>query len=107
MSACSVQAMSQVGCRLMVASSAKISRPDEDAFAGAVARTFATKSAISPPEDVSAGAALEVCKPGALLKPDVFLFSFMPDKCGERHGQGQWQDEKPIEGSFARFPAEA
>src|ERR1700742_4176295 len=47
MSACSVQAMSQVGCRLMVASSANTSRPRAPAACGDIARALATKAAIS------------------------------------------------------------
>src|SRR4051794_20174104 len=47
MSACSAQAMSQVGCRLMVASSAKISRPLASAEWGDMARALATKAAMS------------------------------------------------------------
>src|SRR5277367_1069800 len=47
MSACSAQAMSQVGCRLMVASSANTSRPRAPSASGDMARAFATKAAIS------------------------------------------------------------
>src|SRR5580700_10168864 len=47
MSACSAQAMSQVGCRLMVASSANTRRPRPPAACGDVARALATKAAIS------------------------------------------------------------
>src|SRR6478752_5553487 len=47
MSACSAQAMSQVGCRLMVAASAKISRPFAPAACGDIARALATKAAMS------------------------------------------------------------
>src|SRR5215475_9688682 len=47
MSACSAQAMSHVGCRLRVASSAKISRALAPGACGDVARALATKSAIS------------------------------------------------------------
>src|ERR1700751_5525038 len=56
MSAWSLQAMSQVGCRLIVASSAKISRARPLAVCGAVARALATKSAISwVVEDLASG----------------------------------------------------
>src|SRR5258708_1464596 len=47
MSACSAQAMSQVGCRLMVASSANTSRPRAPEASGDIARALATKAAIS------------------------------------------------------------
>src|SRR5438270_1828236 len=47
MSACSVQAMSQVGCRLMVASSANTSRPFAPGACGDIARALATKAAMS------------------------------------------------------------
>src|ERR1700710_910565 len=51
MSACSAQAMSQVGCRLMVASSANTSRPLAPERCGDIARAFATKAAISSAAD--------------------------------------------------------
>src|SRR5882672_10497976 len=51
MSACSAQAISQVGCRLMVASSANTSRPRAPARCGDIARAFATKAAISSAAD--------------------------------------------------------
>ena len=47
MSACSAQAMSQVGCRLMVASSANTSLPRAPAAWGDIARALATKAAMS------------------------------------------------------------
>src|ERR1700753_2697990 len=53
MSACSAQAMSQVGCRLMVASSANTSRPLAPLAWGDIARALATKAAISADADVS------------------------------------------------------
>src|ERR1700759_2566540 len=52
MSACSAQAMSQVGCRLMVASSSNTSRPRAPAASGDMARAFATKAAISSEVEV-------------------------------------------------------
>src|ERR687887_200616 len=54
MSACSAQAMSQVGCRLMVASSAKTSRPRAPSACGDIARAFATKAAMSSAVEVFA-----------------------------------------------------
>src|ERR1051325_3041996 len=54
MSACKAQAMSHVGCRLIVASSAKISRPLACGACGDIARAFATKAAMSSAADVFA-----------------------------------------------------
>jgi hypothetical protein len=51
MSACSAQAMSQVGCRLMVASSANTSLPRAPGRCGDIARAFATKAAMSSDAD--------------------------------------------------------
>src|SRR6267142_1332534 len=51
MSACSAQAMSQVGCRLMVASRANTSRPLAPAAWGDIARALATKAAMSSDAD--------------------------------------------------------
>src|SRR4051812_6986735 len=52
MSACSVQAMSHVGCRLMVASSANTSRPFAPGAWGDIARALATKAAMSSEAEV-------------------------------------------------------
>src|SRR5271169_2622208 len=51
MSACNAHAMSQVGCRLMVASSANTSLPRLPAAYGDIARALATKAAISSAVD--------------------------------------------------------
>src|SRR5579863_2488314 len=51
MSACSVQAISHVGCRLMVASSANTSRPRLPAACGDIAFALATKAAMSSEAD--------------------------------------------------------
>src|ERR1700754_5160690 len=51
MSACSVQAMSHVGCLLIVASSANTSRPFAPAAWGDIARALATKAAMSSDAD--------------------------------------------------------
>src|SRR5665213_507119 len=51
MSACSAQAMSQVGCRLMVASSANTRRPFAPGAWGDIARALATKAAMSSDAD--------------------------------------------------------
>src|SRR5271169_6187214 len=50
-SACSAQAMSQVGWRLMVASSANTSRPFAPAACGDIALALATKAAMSSEAD--------------------------------------------------------
>src|ERR1700739_2672711 len=50
-SACSAQAISHVGCRLIVASSANTSRPRAPAACGDIARALATKAAISSEAD--------------------------------------------------------
>src|SRR5215211_1918034 len=56
-SACSRQASSQVGCRLMVASSAKISRPrSPGATGGARLRARCTNASISGRDEVGVGA---------------------------------------------------
>src|SRR3954463_7323702 len=51
MSACNAQAMSQVGCRLMVASSANTSRPLAPARGGDIARALATRAEMSSAAD--------------------------------------------------------
>src|SRR5258708_17349887 len=51
MSACSAQAISQVGCRLMVASSANTSLPLAPARCGDMALALATKAAMSSAAD--------------------------------------------------------
>ena len=57
MSACNAQAVSQVGCRLIVASSAKIKRPrDPGAVAGPSARTRSTNASMSGFDETGAGA---------------------------------------------------
>src|SRR5215510_13419590 len=56
MSACSVQAVSQVGCRLIVASSAKTSRPRlPGAVEGPSPRNCSTKACISGLDETGAG----------------------------------------------------
>src|SRR5438309_3170206 len=51
MSACSAQAISHVGCRLIVASSANTSRPRAPAACGDIALALATKAAMSSEPD--------------------------------------------------------
>src|SRR5665213_1807925 len=71
MSACSAQAMSQVGCRLMVASSAKTSRPFAPGACGDIARALATKAAISSDtEGLASGT--EPVRPDRILSDSAF-----------------------------------
>src|SRR5260370_38524236 len=51
MSACSAQAISHVGCRLMVASSANTNRPFAPAVLGYIGRALGTKAAMSSDAD--------------------------------------------------------
>src|ERR1700710_2334680 len=70
MSACSAQAISHVGCRLMVASSANTSRPRAPAAWGDIARALATKAAISSEaEDFASGS--EPALPDAAFAEDT------------------------------------
>src|SRR5258708_16856906 len=55
MSACSAQAMSHVGCRLMVASSANTRRPRAPGACGDIALALATKAAMSSAADLASG----------------------------------------------------
>src|SRR5258708_26060884 len=55
MSACSAQAMSHVGCRLMVASSANTRRPRAPGACGDIALALATKAAMSSEADLASG----------------------------------------------------
>src|SRR5688572_30556894 len=76
MSACRLQAMSQVGCRLSVASSAKISLPEAPLPAGPSALTCDRKVAMSDDVDCSAGD-LPAAGAGVLRSsPVIDLFSF-------------------------------
>src|SRR3990167_4976776 len=71
-SACKAQAVSQVGCRLMVASSAKISRPRLPAVAaGPSDFTFCRNASISGRAEAGAG----VCWEGPLLMAAVYTDS--------------------------------
>src|SRR5471030_3113789 len=67
-SACSAQAISQVGCRLMVASSANTSRPLAPAACGDIALALATKAAMSSEADGLASG-IEPALPDAALRP--------------------------------------
>src|SRR5580700_3174211 len=65
MSACNAQAISQVGCRLMVASSANTSRPFAPAAWGDIARALATKAAMSADaDDFASGSELALLATG-------------------------------------------
>src|ERR1700738_820074 len=68
-SACSAQAISQVGSRLMVASSANTSRPLAPAACGDIARALATKAAMSSEADGRASCSA----------PDLPDAAFWPD----------------------------
>src|SRR6266481_8528299 len=85
MSACNAHAMSQVGCRLMVASSANTSLPLAPAACGDIARALATKPAISSAvDDFVSGSVPALSVLGAeLTSPDLGLVG-SPD-IGARH----------------------
>src|SRR6202163_1305680 len=98
-SACSAQAISQVGCRLMVASSANTSRPRAPAAWGDIARALATKAAMSSEADgVASGSppALPVCAEdtppedlGLVGSPDMGTRGLQRVLCGPGQGSGQ------------------
>src|ERR1019366_4468363 len=72
MSACKAQALSQVGCRLMVASSANTSRPRlPPVAAGPSERTLSINASISGREEAGAG----VCGERSLLIKAVYTKS--------------------------------
>src|ERR1700704_5874315 len=101
-SACSAQAMSHVGCRLMVASSANTSRPLAPAACGDIARALATKAAISsdadgfvsgnepalPDADFCAGET-SVADFGLVGSPDISARKLLQALCGPGPGCGQ------------------
>src|SRR5260370_11125932 len=101
-SACSAQAMSQAGCRLMVASSASPSRPFAPAACGDIARALATKAAMSSEADGLASGN-EPALPDAALRPadtsvadfdlvgspDISARNFQQALCGPGAGTGQ------------------
>src|SRR5882757_1050724 len=113
MSACSVHAMSQVGCRLMVASRANTSLPRASARCGDIARALATKAAMSSDGDVRASGkepALRVsgelawrtsCPDGGLVGlPAISACLLRQTLCGLRRWIGQrdpraWLDSAP------------
>src|ERR1700682_4809792 len=98
-SACSAQAISQVGCRLMVASSANTSRPFAPAAWGDIARALATKAAMSSDADgVASGSppALLVCAEdtspedlGLVGSPDMGTRGLQRVLCLTGQGRGE------------------
>src|SRR5260370_36244106 len=102
MSACSVQAMSQVGCRLMVASSANTSRPFAPGAWGDIARALATKAATSSEADgffsgnASALPGADFCAAdtsvadfGLVGSPDISARKWLQALCGPGSASGQ------------------
>src|ERR1700748_2929547 len=98
MSACRAQAISQVGCRLMVASSANTSRPLAPAACGDIARALATKAAMSseagglpsgnePALPASRPAAISPGDFGLVGSPDIKARTWLQALCG-LHSQG-------------------
>src|SRR6266478_7346264 len=109
MSACSAQAISHVGCRLMVASSANTSRPFAPAVLGDVARALATKAAMSSDADglVSGNEpalpdpafCAEVTSPagfGLIGSLDIIARKLQQALCGPGSGDGQCSVDAPI-----------
>src|SRR5664279_5299799 len=101
-SACSAQAISQVGCRLMVASSANTSRPFAPGACGDIARALATKAAMSSETDGLASgnepALLDaffcvedtsVADFGLVGSTDISARKLKQALCGPRSGNGQ------------------
>src|ERR1700739_760073 len=100
MSACSAQAISHVGCRLMVASSANTSRALAPAACGDMARALATKAAMSSAADgLSSGnePALPASRPAAISptdfglvgSPDINARKRLQALCGLQSPRGQ------------------
>src|SRR6202158_697126 len=107
-SACSAQAISHVGCRLMVASSANTSRPRAPAACGDIARALATKAAMSSDADGFA-CGNEPDLPDAAFwpadtspadfdlvgSPDISARKLPQALCGPRSGNGQCASAAP------------
>src|SRR5258706_14931474 len=102
MSACSAQAISHVGCRLMVASSANSSRPFAPAVLADIARALATKAAMSSDADGLVSGSepalpdpafcAEVTSPagfGLVGSPDINAPKFQQTLSGPRSGDVQ------------------
>src|ERR1700722_13164254 len=106
MSACSAQAISQVGCRLMVASSANTSRPLASARFGDIDLALATKAATSSDAEGAASGNDEVepaVRPsdispagfGLVGSPDIKTRMWLQAKCGLRSGMRQCRAAGP------------
>src|ERR1700761_4700487 len=97
MSACSVQAMSHVGCRLMVASSANTSLPLAPAACGDIARALATKAAMSSAAEVISCGKAPALRPadvstddlGLVGSPDIKARKWLRALCGPGYPKGQ------------------
>src|SRR3954454_17486682 len=100
-SPCSAHAMSHVGCRLMVASSANTNRPLAPGACGDIARALATKAAMSSEADgfVSGNEpalpdavfaeAISVADFGLVGSPDINAHKLLRALCGTGSGNGQ------------------
>src|ERR1700732_5348502 len=77
MSACSAQAISHVGCRLMGASSANTSRPRAPAACGDIALALATKAAMSSDADGFASGNAPVLPDAAFGVEDTSVAGFV------------------------------
>src|ERR1700731_859044 len=115
MSACSAQAMSHVGCRLIVASSANTSRPLAPAACGDIARALATKAAISseaegfvsgnePALPDAAFCAGETSDLGLVGSPDISARKLQQVLCGPGPRNGQCVMDAPIARPGTIFP---
>src|SRR4030088_475765 len=101
MSACSAQAISHVGCRLIVASSANTSRPRAPAACGDIALALATKAAMSSePAGFASGTEpafpdafcaeeTSVADFGLVGSPDISARRLQQALCGQRMRSGQ------------------
>src|SRR6185312_14925238 len=94
MSACKVHAVSQVGCRLMVASSAKIRRPRlSPALEGPSERTRSTNASISGRDEAGAGDSLE----GSSLMAKVYTdLGTIGERASEDAGGGLRSRNQPM-----------
>src|SRR5690349_18772357 len=107
MSACSAQAMSQVGCRLIVASSAKTRRPCAPAECGDIARALATKAAMSSELDLLPSGKEPSLRDGTSL-PDFGLVGSpaMRARCDRLHalcGTAIWRGQCACRRQLATF----
>ena len=70
--------MSHVGCRLMVASRAKIRRPEARGDEGPISRTCARNSATAVGEDVGDDVGEDVATEDAAFRKSVVFLLLMP-----------------------------